>query len=165
MLLKIVIGLLLTIIVGALSFSQIGDGVFKFIPQSDAQRIIEESTSVEEALDMYALKNDGRVDIGDPTLCENGVDTVESGKCETGQKTLHFIRQDELLKLHVGTEFDRASDPWRMNEESGTIERVVASEESCKEINHIRLGTSTDEDVPECGTAEGDEVYCCVSDA
>jgi len=164
---KIVIGLLLTIIISGFGLSQVGDGIFSFLPQSDAQQIIEEANSVEEALDLYSLENGGVVDIGDPLLCEpdvNGVTaTVASGACTVGQRTLHYVREAKLLKNYVGREFDTDVDPWRMDEGTATIERVVASEESCKEINNIRLGTPMNEDVPSCGTPEGDAVFCCVS--
>lgn len=161
MLPKIIFALILTIIIGGFGLSQV-DGLQKFLPQTEAQRIIEEGTSVEEAMDLYALKHDGQVDIGDPTLCPNGEDTVASGSCEYGQRTLHFVRQDKFLKNYVGKEFDSETDPWRYDEDTRTIERVVSDEGSCKEINSIKLGTSMNEDVPACDTAEGDAVYCCV---
>jgi hypothetical protein len=162
MLPKIIFGLILTIILGGFGLSQV-DGLQKFLPQTEAQRIIEEGTSVEEAMDLYALKHDGQVDIGDPTLCpDNTTVGAADATCEHGQRTLHFVRQEKLLKNYVGKEFDSETDPWRYDEETRTIERVVSDEESCKEINSIKLGTSMNEDVPACDTAEGDAVYCCV---
>jgi len=163
MILKIVISLLLTILVGGFGLSQLGGGIFKFLPQSDAQEIIEEATSVEEAMDLYALKNGGVVDIGDPTVCPDGIGSVAGGDCATGQQTLHYVREAKLLKNYVGKGLDSEADQWRMDPETGTIERVVSSEASCKEINNIRSGTPTSEDVPACDTPEGDAVFCCVS--
>jgi hypothetical protein len=170
MIIKIVLALLLTVAVGLLGLSEIGFGVFKFLPQSEAQAVIEEGNSVEEAIDLYALENDGQVLTGDPNLCEDDPTyqtTVEQGDCapEDGQKTLHYIRESKLLKNYVGKAFDDINDPWRLNETTKTLERVVSGVESCREINNIRLGTPLTEPVPTCGTPEGDNSFCCVSNS
>ena len=170
MLLKIVLVLLLTITISVLGLSEIGMGVFKFIPQSEAQAVIEEGISVEEGLDLYALENGGTVDIGDPNICEDDptyLTSVVNGDCTAleGQKTLHYVREARLLKGYVGAGLDDAQDPWRLNETTNTLERVISSEESCREINSIKLGTPVTDPVPACNTPAGDAVYCCVSDS
>jgi hypothetical protein len=162
---KLAIILLLTIVIGALGYSQLDDGVFSFLPKSDAQGIIEESQSIEEAMVFYSLKNDGVVDIGDPEVCPDGVGAVINGDCAEGQHVLHFIKEQELLKGYVGKGGIDGTDPFRYNPEDMTVERVVADEKSCKEINKIRQGIPLTEELPTCGTPEGDAVFCCSEEA
>lgn len=160
------VALVLTVSVGVLGLSEVGLGVLKFIPQSEAQAVIEEGNSVEEGLDLYSLENGGTVDIGDPNICADDPTfqtSVINGDCTEGQKTLHYVREAKLLKGYVGKGLDDERDPWRINKTTNTLERVVSSEQSCREINNIRLGTPIAEPTPSCDTPAGDAVFCCVS--
>tara|TARA_R110001583_G_scaffold4718_1_gene26848 strand:+ start:8222 stop:8731 length:510 start_codon:yes stop_codon:yes gene_type:complete len=169
MIIKVIMALVLTVAVGMIGLSELGVGVFKFMPQSEAQAIIEEGQSVEEGMDLYSLKNDGVVLIGDPSVCPDGIGAVRDengvGDCDEGQKTLHYVREAKLLKEYVGKGLDDESDPWRIDVDSSTLERVVSNEQSCREINNIKQGTSVTEPVPSCDSPEGEASFCCVSDS
>lgn len=150
MLIKVIVSLVVLVAIGAIGFTLLGEGVFQTIPEARAQSIIQEATEVEEAMEIYALQNDGVVDIGDPTL---------------NQTTLHFVKQAELLKDWAGSDFDVALDPWLINEGDQTVERVVENEEICQIINHIRAGEPKDAEVFACNTPEGEAQFCCFTSA
>jgi hypothetical protein len=145
---KVITALVVFIAIGALGFTLLGEGVFTTVPQAQAQAIINEATDVEDAMEIYAMNNDGVVDIGDPTL---------------GQTTLHFVKEVKLLKAWAGDEFDVSTDPWEFNENDKAVERVVANEEVCQMINHMRGNEAPDAEVYACDTPEGENQYCCAS--
>jgi hypothetical protein len=140
---KSIIAMMLILAMGALGASFLGEGIFNFNGKAKAEKTIEEARTVERAMKIYALENDGRVDLGDTAI---------------GEELLKYIKEDKLVKKNVGS---GPSEQWRLNPGTNILEKVVKTETECSYINNIKQGTPIDTPVPTCGTPEGDEAYCC----
>lgn len=140
---KPIIGMVLIFALGVLGVSFLGEGIFTFNAKAKAEKTIEEARSVERAMTIYAMENDGRVDLGDIAI---------------GEDLLKYIKEDKLIKKHIG---DGPSEQWRLNPGTNILEKIVKTESECAYINNIKQGTPIETPVPTCGTPTGDEAFCC----
>jgi hypothetical protein len=140
---KSIIAIMLILAMGILGATFLGDGVLTFNSKAKAETTIEEARNVERAMKIYAMENNGRVDLGDIDL---------------GEDVLKYIKDDELIKKHVGS---GDAGQWRLNPGTNILEKIIKSESECSYINNIKSGTPLEDPVPTCGTPDGDEAYCC----
>lgn len=140
MLVKIIIVLILTIAVGVLGFSDIGEGVFNFVDKSAAAEFAEDARDLTQIVEIYNTDQQGA------QTAFTGTAVAESSTVDAitlGQLSTFLISEDNgaFLKKPVSSDYSLIADV-TAPENDAYLRVVVTSVDVCDEINEIAGITS-----------------------
>jgi hypothetical protein len=148
---KVLLSLGMAVVIGAVAAHNLmGDGILDFTGKGKAQRIVDEQSDIQAAMDAYASEyGDGEVDFGDVS---------------EGESIFMYLRDKELLKGWVGDPERTGISEYRLSEDEKTIEGVVSDGKTCKNINNIKHGRPKSEPNPSCSSEDSASFSCCVNE-
>jgi len=142
MLVKIIIVLILTIAVGVLGFSDIGEGVFNFVDKSAAAEFAEDGRDLTQIVEIYNTDQAGT------QTAFAGATVLPAVISDLTLNTLNdFLTQDtngDFLKKPVSVaDYELLIDADSAYLRFGSVAGTAISEDVCNEITEIATGVNT----------------------
>ena len=140
MLVKIIIVLILTIAVGVLGFSDIGEGVFNFVDKSAAAEFSEDARDLTQIVEIYNTDQEGaQTAFAGTAVAETStVDAITVNQLST---FLIDPANGAFLKKNLPAQYELLADVGGSAYlRFGTVAGDLISEDVCQEINEISTG-------------------------
>ena len=139
MLVKIIIVLILTIAVGVLGFSDIGEGVFNFVDKSAAAEYAEDARDLTQIVEIYSTDQQGGQTAfgGTADVAVTTVDLITLPQVST------FLQDDvngDFLKKALPTQYTLLADADSAYLRFGEVVGDELGADVCAEINEIATG-------------------------